>query len=99
MPIANASLLDEATAAAEAMSLSFAVKKHPDSRRFLVDEEILPQTLAVLRTRADPLGIVLEVAEPRSFEVDDQVFGVLLQLPGRSGKLWDPSNCINKSHD
>ena len=99
LPIANASLLDEGTAAAEAMSLSFAVKTHADSIRFFVDEEVLPQTLAVLRTRAEPLGILLEVVDPTVCEFDVDVFGMILQIPGRSGKLWDPSNCISKAHD
>ncbi len=98
LSISNASLLDEATAAAEAMSLAFAVNKKPDARRFLVDEEVFPQTLAVLRTRAEPLGISLEVLDPITFDFDDEVFGVFLQLPGRSGKLWNPSTCIAKAH-
>ena len=70
LPISNASLLDEATAAAEAMSLAFAVKKNPDAKRFLVDAEVFPQTLAVLRTRAEPLEICLEVIEPGLFEFE-----------------------------
>ena len=56
LPIANASLLDEATAAAEAMSMSFGVCKRANAKRFLVDAAVLPQTLAVLRTRARPIG-------------------------------------------
>ncbi len=99
LPIANASLLDEGTAAAEAMSLSFAACKRSKARRFLVDAEVFPQTLAVLRTRAEPLGIDLEVAEPRDFQFDAEVFGVLLQLPGRSGRLWDPTSSIRASHE
>ncbi|MFL0730752.1 MAG: glycine dehydrogenase (aminomethyl-transferring), partial [Prochlorococcus sp.] len=98
LAIANASLLDEGTAAAEAMSLSFAACKRPEAHRFLVDAEVLPQTLAVLKTRAEPLGINLEVAEPISFRFDPEVFGVLLQLPGRSGRLWDPTASIRAAH-
>ncbi len=98
LPIANASLLDEATAAAEAMSLSFAVNKNPDAKRFLIDSEVLPQTLAVLRTRAEPLGICLEVTDQTFFTLDDEVFGALVQLPGCSGRLWDPSSLISKAH-
>ncbi|MCP4974362.1 MAG: glycine dehydrogenase (aminomethyl-transferring), partial [Prochlorococcus sp.] len=98
LPIANASLLDEGTAAAEAMSLSFSVCKRSEARRFLVDAEVLPQTLAVLQTRAEPLGIHVEVAEPQTFELADDVFGVLLQLPGRSGRLWDPTASIAAAH-
>ena len=90
LPVANASLLDEATAAAEAMGLSFAVCKRPRARRFLVDRNVYPQTMAVLRTRAEPLGIQLEVDAPSAFVFDEEVFGVLLQLPDGQGRLRDP---------
>ena len=99
LPIANASLLDEATASAEAMGLSLGVCKRPDARRFLVDSSVLPQTLAVLQTRAEPLGVTIELEEPRAFRWDDDVFGVLLQLPGRCGRLWDPTAVIDQAHD
>tara|TARA_Y100001968_G_scaffold149790_1_gene137051 strand:- start:6184 stop:9087 length:2904 start_codon:yes stop_codon:yes gene_type:complete len=99
LPIANASLLDEATAAAEAMSLSFAAnKKRSNAKRFLVDEQIYPQTLAVLKTRAEPLGIVLEVINPQEVEIQEDVFGLILQLPGRNGAIWDPSLVVSKAH-
>ena len=98
LPIANASLLDEATASAEAMGLSLGVCKRPDARRFLVDAAVLPQTLAVLQTRAEPLGVVLDQAEPDAFCWDADVFGVLLQLPGRCGRLWDPTEVIEQAH-
>jgi glycine dehydrogenase len=91
LPIANASLLDEATAAAEAMALALAVGRRAGARRFLVDREVFPQTLAVLQTRAEPLGIAVELVEPEAltaFPAD--AFGLLLQLPGRRGRLWDP---------
>ncbi len=99
LPIANASLLDEGTAAAEAMGLSLAVSRRPQAKRFLVDAAVLPQTLAVLQTRAEPIGVELEVEEPDVFRWGDDVFGVLLQLPGRCGRLWDPSACIAAAHD
>ena len=98
LPIANASLLDEATAAAEAMSMSFGVCKREGACRFLVDAAVLPQTLAVLRTRCEPIGVQLEVAEPTDFRWGEDVFGVLLQLPGRCGRLWDPRACIERAH-
>ncbi|MEB3199181.1 MAG: aminomethyl-transferring glycine dehydrogenase [Synechococcaceae cyanobacterium] len=101
LPIANASLLDEATAAAEAMALARSVSRRGQARRFLVDEAVLPQTLAVLRTRAEPLGIALEPfpaaslaagpADALAAALADDVFGLLLQLPGVDGSLWDPS--------
>ena len=90
LPIANASLLDEATAAAEAMSLSCNVSRNLAAKRYLVDADVFPQTLAVLRTRAEPLGIDLVVASPEAFVLDDNVFGMLLQLPDAKGRLTDP---------
>lgn len=66
LPIANASLLDEATAAAEAMAMASAVCKRPAAVRFLVDRAVFPQTLAVLQTRAEPLGIQLELVAAES---------------------------------
>ena len=99
LPIANASLLDEATAAAEAMSLSFGVCRRPEAKRFLVDANVLPQTWAVLQTRAEPLGIALERIDPTTAAFDPSVFGVLLQLPGADGLLWDPSAVIEAVHE
>ncbi len=98
LPIANASLLDEATAAAEAMSLSFAACKRNGANRFLVDEQVLPQTLAVLRTRAEPLGVVLDVKKPTSFCYDSDIFGAFLQLPGANGCIWDPETLVEHCH-
>ena len=99
LPIANASLLDEATAAAEAMALARSVCKRPQAHRFLVDRAVFPQTLAVLQTRAEPLGIELELIDAQGLAASGtaattlagDVFGLLLQLPGAGGGLWDPS--------
>jgi glycine dehydrogenase len=118
LPIANASLLDEGTAAAEAMALAFAVCKRQGARRFLVDRAVLPQSLAVIATRAEPLGIVIESVDlealsaslaagaPRGGpgwsrdtaaagelrgDLPADAFGLLIQLPGVEGRLWDPS--------
>ena len=98
LPIANASLLDEATAAAEAMGLSDAVCRRPEARRFLVDASVLPQTYAVLQTRAQPLGIELERVDLAQADLDERVFGVLIQLPGANGQLWDPTDVIARAH-
>ena len=87
MAIANASMLDEATAAAEAMTLAMRMGKSK-STTFLVDNEVLPQTLAVLQTRARPLGITVKTCSgPEGLSEDS--FGVLLQYPGVSGRLRD----------
>ncbi|MGD0242097.1 MAG: aminomethyl-transferring glycine dehydrogenase [Streptosporangiaceae bacterium] len=98
LPWAGASLLDEATAAAEAMTLARrAVRK---GHVFLADADCLPQTLAVLRTRAEPLGIHL-VIEPVTAEViarQEDLFGVLLQYPGASGIIRDPAPLIEAAH-
>jgi glycine dehydrogenase len=109
LPIANASLLDEGTAAAEAMALAAAVSSRRGAQRFLVDRSVLPQTLAVLATRAEPLGIVLESVDLEAMaaalaaqDLNDlteatgapfpaDAFGLLIQLPGVEGRLWDPA--------
>jgi glycine dehydrogenase len=103
LPIANASLLDEATAAAEAMALALAVGRRATASRFLVDRQVFPQTLAVLRTRAEPLGIALELVDAEALSaraaaetggpealLPADAFGLLLQLPGNRGRLWNP---------
>ncbi len=98
LPIANASLLDEATAAAEAISLSLAVRKNKNANKFLVDQEIFPQSFDVLKTRCEPLGIALEIFDHNDFKIDNNVFGILVQLPGKNGCIWDPTSIINQVH-
>ncbi len=88
MPIANASLLDEATAAAEAMTLARRVASS-DSRRFLVDHRCHPQTIEVLATRAEPLGIDLVVGDIRDLVAGGDCFGVLVQYPTTDGAVPD----------
>jgi glycine dehydrogenase len=88
LDIANASLLDEATAAAEAMALAERVAQ-TKTRSFFVDSEVHPQTLAVLRTRAEPLGWNLIVGDPLADLAHVEVFGGLLQYPGTSGAVRD----------
>jgi glycine dehydrogenase len=96
MEIANASLLDEATAAAEAMALAAAVvnKKSRERTRFWVSRDCHPQTIDVVRTRARPLGF--EVVVGTELELDASFFGALLQYPGSSGALEDPRKSIEK---
>ena len=98
LPIANASLLDEATAAAEAMALSAAASSRPEARRFLVDQAVFPQTWSVLQTRAEPLEIELVSVDPQQLLQQPQLlegaFGLLLQLPGADGLLWDPAAVV-----
>jgi glycine dehydrogenase len=98
LPVAGASLLDEATAAAEAMTL---LRRAGRSRsaRFVVDADTLPQTIAVLRTRAEPLGIELVVADLGDGLPDGELFGLLLSYPGASGAVRDPSALIAEVHE
>ena len=97
LPLANASLLDEATAAAEAMALLHRASRTTSSR-FVVDADTLPQTLAVLATRAEPLGIELQTADVGSGLPDGDFFGVLLSYPGASGALRDHALLIEQAH-
>ncbi|RTL50880.1 MAG: glycine dehydrogenase (aminomethyl-transferring) [Bradyrhizobiaceae bacterium] len=97
LDVANASLLDEATAAAEAMAL--AERTSPvKAKSFFVDEKVHPQTLAVLRTRAEPLGWTLIVGDPARDLAGAEVFGALLQYPGTDGALRDPRAAIAAVH-
>ncbi|WGD56603.1 aminomethyl-transferring glycine dehydrogenase [Bradyrhizobium sp. CB1650] len=93
LDVANASLLDEATAAAEAMALA---ERHSQvkAKAFFVDKDVHPQTLAVLRTRAEPLGWTLVVGDPATDLDKADVLGGLLQYPGSSGSLRDPRAAI-----
>jgi len=97
LPVANASLLDEATAAAEAMTLLRRAGR-ATSARFVVDADTLPQTLAVLATRAEPLGIELDVVDLRAALPDGEFFGVLLSYPGVSGAVRDHAMLIEQAH-
>jgi len=92
MPMANASMLDEATAAAEAMTLAMRAGKSK-STTFLIDDDVLPQTLAVIRTRAEPLGITVKVC-PADEALAQDSFAVLLQYPGCSGVVRDDRELI-----
>jgi len=98
LPIANASLLDEGTAAAEAMAVAYASRKRKEANIFLVHESVFNHSYNVLSTRANPSGIVLKKFDSNNFDIDPSVFGVLIQLPGQNGELFDPSFMISKAH-
>ena len=93
MPLANASLLDESTAAAEAMTMLFDVRSRQQKKdgvlKFFVSEEILPQTLSLLQTRSEPLGIELVIGDHESFDFSNDFYGALLQYPGKHGQVHD----------
>ncbi|MDZ7735526.1 MAG: aminomethyl-transferring glycine dehydrogenase [Gammaproteobacteria bacterium] len=97
LPVANASLLDEATAAAEAMMMSKRINAKKGNR-FIVDTGCHPQTLAVLRTRARPLGIEI-VTRPADADVPPDCFGTLVQYPGSGGGIPDLAGAIDRAHD
>jgi glycine dehydrogenase len=100
LAIAGASLLDEATAAAEAMTLARRSSKAAPEAVFLVDADCLPQTIAVVQTRAQPLGITVRVVDVSTSVFDDvEAFGVLLQYPGASGAVRDPAPVIARAHE
>jgi len=101
MEIANASLLDEGTAAAEAMSLFLATRKGKQRKiatKFFISELCLPQTIEVLKTRAEPLGVELVIGKHENFDFSDETyFGVLLQYPAQDGQVLDYSDFIAKA--
>lgn len=102
MELANASLLDESTAAAEAMTLLFAVRsrdqKKNDVKAFFVSDQVLPQTLSLLETRATPLGIKLQLGPAEEFEFGSDFFGALLQYPGKEGQISDLKPFVDQAH-
>ncbi|WP_405210964.1 aminomethyl-transferring glycine dehydrogenase [Dokdonia sp. Asnod2-E02] len=102
MELANASLLDEATAAAEAMALLFSVRSRAQKKegvhKFFVSEEILPQTLSLLQTRSTPIGIELVVGKHEDFDFSREYFGAILQYPGVSGKVYDYAAFVEKAN-
>ncbi|HUP56063.1 MAG TPA: aminomethyl-transferring glycine dehydrogenase, partial [Bdellovibrionota bacterium] len=89
LEIANASMLDEATAAAEAMGLSFVAGGRDPQKKFFVSELCHPQTIEVVRTRAEPLEIQVVVGDHSKAQLDGQYFGILLQYPGTDGSIHD----------
>ena len=101
MEIANASLLDEGTAAAEAMALLFDVRsrdqKKNKTNKFFVSEEILPQTLSVLQTRSSPIGVELVIGNHEEFDFSSEYFGAILQYPGKFGQVNDYTAFISKA--
>lgn len=100
LELAGASLLDEGTAAAEAMTLlRRVVRKKPQDAPFVVDAEVLPQTMAVLRTRAEALDIPLQVADLSAGLPEGDFYGVLVQYPGVSGEVRDLSELIAAAHE
>jgi glycine dehydrogenase len=97
LEIANASLLDEGTAAAEAMSMSYGVCKNK-SHNYFVSSECHPQTIDVLQTRAKPLGINIIIGDHQTFDFTETIFGAVLQYPATDGTIYDYGDFITQSH-
>ena len=103
MELANASLLDESTAAAEAMALLFQVRERSQKKnnvcKFFVSDEVLPQTISVLHTRAIPIGIEIVTGNHETFDFSEEFFGAILQYPGKLGQVYDYENFVNKANE
>lgn len=96
MDIANASLLDESTAAAEAMVLLY--RSDRKRNQFLVADDCHPQTVDVLKTRANPIGIELIIQSPEDFKFSENVFGAIIQYPATDGKVCDYAHICQQAH-
>ena len=98
LPVANASLLDEATAAAEAMGMCYANVPREISRIFFVSETLHSQTIAVLQTRAEPLGIELIIGDHRDVNFDTPILGAIVQYPATDGSIYDYQKFAEQVH-
>ncbi len=100
LPVANASLLDEGTAAAEAMHLLFAARKpeKKNANKFFVSNECFAQTIDILKTRTEPIGAQLVVGDINSAELNDDIFGILVQYPNADGEVKDYKGLFEKAH-
>ena len=97
MDVANASLLDEPTAVAEAMTMLHRVNKKKSGDRFVIDAAAHPQTITVAETRAEPIGLETVVADPATADLNG-VFGVFVQYPGTTGEIVDLQPIIERAH-
>lgn len=97
MEITNASLLDEGTAAAEAMHMLHAESKNPDAHKFFVSELCFPQTIDLLKTRTEPIGVELIIGNHETVQFDDSYFGALIQYPAGNGQVIDYSHFMAKA--
>src|SRR5690554_390341 len=103
MEIANASLLDEGTAAAEAMSMLFSVRsrdqKKNGANKFFVSDQVLPQTISILKSHAAPLDIELQIDTYENFDFSSDYFGALLQYPGKFGAVYNYHEFVAKANE
>lgn len=99
MEIANASLLDEGTAAAEAMFMQYSLRKNENAKVFFVSEEVLTQTIDILQTRAAPYGIQILIGSHETVNLDETMFGAIVQYPAAKGQIYDYSDFAGKAHE
>jgi glycine dehydrogenase len=99
LPIANASLLDEGTAAGEAMSMFYSLRKNKNANKFFVSEDCFPQTIEVLKTRTNPIGIELIIGDYKSVELIEDIFGLLVQYPSGKGEVNDYTNFFRAARE
>jgi glycine dehydrogenase len=98
MEIANASLLDEGTAAAEAMFMQYSLRKNQQANVFFVSQELFPQTIDILKTRSEPYGIELQIGDHNSVELTENMFGAIVQYPAGEGEVYDYKDYAAKAH-
>jgi glycine dehydrogenase len=98
MEIANASLLDEGTAAAEAMFMQYSLRKNQQAKKFFVSDLLFAQTIDILKTRANPFGIELVIGDHRSFDVTDEFFGAIVQYPAGNGEVFNYTSFAEQTH-
>ncbi len=99
MEIANASLLDEGTAAAEAMFMQYSLRKNAAANVFFVSEEVFPQTIDILKTRSQPYGIELQIGDHRTVELSENMFGAIVQYPAGDGEAYNYKDFAAKGHE
>jgi len=99
MEIANASLLDEGTAAAEAMFMQYSLRKNQQAKKFFVSELLFPQTIDILKTRANPYGIELVIGDHLTFGLHDEFFGAIVQYPAGNGGIYDYTAFAQQAHE
>jgi len=103
LPLTNSSLLDEATSAAEAMTMLFHARPRQQAKReanmFFVSENLFPQTIDVLKTRSQPFGIELVIGDHNNFEFNEKFFGAIVQYPDRFGEINDYTSFVEKAHE
>ncbi|RCH55584.1 glycine dehydrogenase (aminomethyl-transferring) [Mucilaginibacter hurinus] len=99
MEIANASLLDEGTAAGEAMFMQYSLRKNQNANKFFVSDELFAQTIDVLKTRAQPYGIELVTGNHDTVELTDDMFGAIVQYPAKNGEVYNYKDFAAKAHE